>query len=186
MTDIIAYTQPPDNVPVDSLLHSFVFGYSAITTSQLRVVWDLSSFVSRILSLLPDTVRAELSRPPHRSRWGSYRLYYITDKVFSINKNGSEVSFYDLSQYYPGDPEPETLDELQQKADLLSRNLSDLGIERPRTLASPVAIFRDLAGEVDIPTVFDATQSQLEMYDIALQCTPREWVSNYQVGAWLE
>ena len=170
---------------LDGLLHWLIFSASPITTSPTRVVWSLSDFTHPILDQLPSTTRTELSRPPHRARWGNYRLYLIPDKVFSLNKNGSEVNIYDLSQYYPDQPEPLSLSSLQEKVDLLQTVLTDLGITSPPSLSSPVAAFRGhnlLPDTNTIPTIFDAPESHLGAYETALQCTPREWVSNYQIG----
>lgn len=170
------------------LLDFLVFSTSAsLPQSVLRVVWDLDRFVS---SVLPDSIRETLSRYPHRAVFQSYRLYYISGKVFSVSKDHNESNFYALSQFFPDDPEPDSLDQLQQKADLLLATLTNLGIPLPTTLASPVAVAsasKMLEGYLDtVPTIFDALESHLGAYEYALQCTPREWLSNYRVGHWGE
>ena len=184
--NIIAHPSTPTITDLDEYLHYLIFSSSSITTSPLKVVWDLSEFYSNLP--LPDAVRTELSRPPHRSKWGNYRLFYIPDKVFSITKNGSDAHVYSLDQYYPSESEPATLAELQQKADNLSQSLADLGIPRPATLSSPVACFKghELLDAClgTVPTIFDAEEKELEAYEIALQCTPHEWVCNYAIGVY--
>ena len=166
---------------------------SATTThprSSLRAFWDLDSSTQLILSLLPAEVRASIAKT-NRATWSHYRLFYIPGKMFAINKSHDEVTFYDLSQYFPDDPEPTSIQQVQQKADLLLQTLSDLGILSPTNLTSPVAI-AEASGLLKkyqsstIPTIFDAPEPYWEAYEYALQCTPREWVSNYQIGAWLE
>ncbi len=181
ITDGYAFTEGDSS----QLLDWLIFGCTAVEGSSLKVVWDLSQFSSAIFSYLPEHIPTELSRHPHRTKWGNYRLYYIPDKVLSVTKNGSESSFYDLSQYFPGETEPADLDGIQQKANLLREALTDLGAA-PVGLASPVSAFKGhkmLSSLKDtIPTIFDASEDTLDAYEIALQCTPREWVSNYQVG----
>lgn len=168
------------------LLHWFIFASGAVTTSPVKVVWDLSEFYKAIP--LPGDVREELSKSPHRARYSNYKFYYVADKVFSVEKNNSIASFYDLSQYFPDEEEPMTLDGLQGLADLLEETLEELGIMRITTLSSPVALFKGaelLNGALStVPTILDSTTAILEAHEIALQCTPREWVSNYQIGVW--
>lgn len=171
---------------LSGLLDWLLFSHSTVYSSCLKVVWDLSGLVRLVARGLPAAVLSQLSRPPHRTVWGSYKLFLLPDKVFSIEKNGSESCFYDLSQYFPEAPEPSSLEELQGKADQLKQTLSCLGLTGVTTLASPVAVFRGrgpLGGAEDIiPTIFDVPSSVLEAFEVALQCTPREWVSNYQIG----
>jgi hypothetical protein len=164
---------------------------SATTThprSALRAFWDLDGATQSILSLLPADTRASIAKT-NRATWSHYRLFYIPGKMLCAN-NGShdEVTFYDLSQYFPDDPEPTSIQQVQQKADLLLQTLSDLGIPSPTKLTSPVAI-AEASGllkkyQSAIPTIFDAPEPFWEAYEYALQCTPREWVSAFQLGAW--
>lgn len=201
-TRILAYHQPsPDTIisrvqlraytpdTLDDLLHWLLYSHTTTLPSCPKVVWDLSDFTRAVTAKLPDAVRADLYSSSHRATWRQYRFYYIPDKMLSINKRGaSESVFYDLSQYFPDVQEPDTLEELQSLADQLSESLADLGIPDPATLSSPVACFKGhelLAGLQDtVPTIFDAPASLLDAYEIALQCTPREWISNYQIGTW--
>jgi hypothetical protein len=174
------------NLPAEDLLNWLIFSSSTLTPSGTKVVWDLNTFGRAILDRLPVGVVARLSRPPHRARFGNYKLFYIPDKVFSVNKDGSEASYYELSQYFPGEPEPKTVDGLQEKASQLQQALSELGIDNPPSLSSPVACFKNhelIKGlEGAVPTVFDAPEDTLDAYELALECTPREWIGNYQIG----
>lgn len=179
----------PDGFPstlLDWLIHSTTTAYP----SCLKVVWDLDSFAQVVLSLLPASVAESLSTHPHRATWEGYRLYYAAGKVFSVGRSGGgESEFYDLSQYFPDDEEPATISALQEMAELLVRTIESLGVTDIRSLSSPIAIAKGsklLEGLLDtVPAVFDAPASVLEAFEIALQCTPREWVSSYQIGAWL-
>ncbi len=199
-TRIIAYAQsPPGTIAsslrsvytphtLDDLLNWLLYSHTTTLPSCLKVVWDLSDFTHALADKLPDTVRDDLYTT-RRAGWSNYRFFYIPDKMLSINKRGAAESvFYDLSQYFPDTPEPDTLDGLQVLADQLSASLADLGIPSPATLSSPVACFKGhelLSGLQDtVPTIFDAPASLLDAYEIALQCTPREWISNYQIGTW--
>lgn len=172
--------------PADDLLNWLIFSASTLTPSGTKVVWDLHEFVKAVLGHLPEEVVGELSRLPHRAKFQNYKLFYIPDKVFSVNKNGSEASFYDLFQYFPGEREPGTIAELQEKADLLQQTLSELGIDDPPSLASPLACFRghDLLKPLDgaFPSIFDLPDETLDAQELALSCTPREWISNYKIG----
>lgn len=174
------------NQPADDLLNWLIFSVSTLTPSDTKVVWDLREFATAVLGHLPGEVVAELSHPPHRARFGNYKLFYIPDKVFSINKNGSEASFYDLSQYFPGEREPDTITEMKSKANLLEQTLHELGVDNPPSLASPLACFRghDLLKPLDgaFPSIFDLSDEWLDAQELALTCTPREWISNYKIG----
>lgn len=179
MTSILAYDA--HNLPPLDILCCY-----GTPRNTLWVVWDLSALYSTVLSRLPDSTARDLSISPHRAKWGNYKFFYIPGKLFSIQKHDISTTFYDLSQYFPSSPEPSTLSDLQSKADELQSALADLGIPSPMTLASPISI----AGgpklldryHSTIPTIIDAPESVLDAYDIALQCTPREWVSNYRIG----
>jgi len=174
------------NQPADDLLNWLIFSASTLTPSSTKVVWDLHEFATTVLSHLPEEVVNELSRPPHRARFGNYKLFHIPEKVFSVEKNGSEASFYSLDQYFPGEREPDTITEMQSKADLLEQTLHELGIDNPLSLASPLACFRghDLLKPLDgaFPSIFDLPDEWLDAQELALSCTPREWISNYKIG----
>ncbi|MGR3295987.1 MAG: hypothetical protein ACUZ8A_07160 [Candidatus Bathyanammoxibius sp.] len=199
-TRIIVYTQlspgtiassiSPAYTPdaLDDLLNWLLYSHTTTLPSCLKVVWDLSDFTRAIADQLPAAVGIALYGSDHRARFEQYKFFYIPEKMLSIEKRGTESVFYDLSQYFPDTSEPDTLDGLQSLADQLSESLADLGIPSPTTLSSPVACFRGhelLSGLQDtVPTIFDAPASLLDAYEVALQCTPREWISNYQIGAW--
>jgi len=178
-----------DTDDINSLLRWLIFSHSSCFASVLAVTWSLSEFFNIIEAKLPPFVCESLSRHPHRAKLNNCKLFYIPDKVFSVNLNGSEISMYDLSQYFPGESEPSTLDELQARADVLQEVVTELGVADPATLSSPVALFKGhplLAESSGIPTVFDASEPDLGAYEVAMRCTPREWVSNYQIGCWID
>ena len=176
------------NVHLEDLLDWLISSHTSRYTSAScrHVVWSLSDLTTLITSRLPDHIRRQLLIPPFKTRYNRYKFFLIPDKLFSINKNGAEVTFYDLSQYYPDDRAPLALSDLQIKANRLSSSLALLDILAPSSLSSPVAIFRDqhqLAQlESQVPTIFDFPESILDAFEIALNCTPREWTTNYQVG----
>ena len=178
----IALTAPLDSF-LDWLISSHTSRYTSLSCR--FVVWSLSDLTTLITSRLPDHIRRQLSIPPFKTRYNSYKMFLIPDKLFSIS-NGSEVTFYDLSQYYPDDRAPLALSDLQIKANRLSSSLSSLGVPALSSLSSPVAIFRDQSQlaqlESRVPTIFDFPESILDAFEIAMNCTPREWTTNYQVG----
>jgi hypothetical protein len=64
--------------------------------------------------------------------------------------------------------------------------LSEVGIHSPPNLTSPFAIARsselfDLSPGM-IPMIFDTPFEKWEAHELALRCTPHEWVCNYQIG----
>jgi len=189
VSDLNMFISPSSScvgLPADGVLNWLVFSASTLTPSSLKVVWNLREFAGAVLHLLPGEISETLSRPPHRVKFGNYRLFYIADKLFGVNKNGSESVYYDLSQYFPGEREPGTINGLQEKADLLYETLSGLGIVDPPSLSSPLACFRghDLLKPLDgaFPSIFDLEDEWLDAQELALQCTPREWISNYKIG----
>jgi hypothetical protein len=175
-----------DSASLPGVLDWLIFSHTTAHAFCLQVVWSLADLAKLVIEHLPATSRSQLLHFPHRTRWGNYKLFFIPEKVFSVNKNGSESSFFDLSQYFPEEPEPVSLAELQKKADSLQQVFEGLGVTDIHSLASPTAAFKGhsiLQRMKDtIPTIFDAPDSLLEAYELALQCTPREWVSNYQIG----
>jgi len=174
----------------DDLLNWLVFSASTLTSSVTKVAWDIDQFAKSVVVRLPRDIADGLSSPPHRVKFGNYKLFYVPEKVFSVEKNGSVADFYDLSQYFPGEREPETITGLQEKADELERTLSELGIDNPPSLASPLACFREhgLLKSLDgaFPSIFDLPDEWLDAQELALSCTPREWTSNYKIGHFSE
>lgn len=186
---LVYHIPPPVASSADDILSDLVSRHttSLDTLNSLKVFWDLDDSVKRILSVLPEDIRSAIAKT-NRAVWKSYRLYYIPSKVFSITHDHRDVNFYDLSQYFPGEPEPPTLSHIQEKADLLWELLVELGMSSTTTLASPVAAAL-ASGVLDkvsgmFPTIWDAQDNHLDAYDYALQAGAREWVSNYQVGEW--
>ena len=177
------------DIPIDDLLDWLLFSYSSrYSQSSCRlVVWSLSELVDLVSSRLPKTVASQLLKPPFRAQYGNYKLFCIPDKLFAVSKNGVEAVFYDLSQYDVEVGVQPALGGLQAVADRLSSALSDLGIPSPSTLSSPLAVFRQNRDwlhklESQIPTIFDFPESILDAFEIAMNCTPREWTTNYRVG----
>lgn len=173
--------------PLDVLYFVWSAGRTVSPSTTPRCVWDLDSFVKMVMSVLPPSCRDDLYTKS-RTQFNTYRIYYIPGKVFSITKGGIDQNFYDLSQYFPDDPEPSTLLGIQRKADELWQLLVDLGMSATTTLASPVACAVS-SGVLDkvkdtVPTIWDAQDNQLDAFEYALQAGAREWVSNYQVGVW--
>jgi hypothetical protein len=162
------------NLPPEALLDWLVFSTSTLTPSSTKVTWDLNRFVRAVLKLLPESVSLELSQPAHRARCGNHKLFFISEKVFSVNKNGSEANFYDLGQYFPGDEEPSLIDDVQLKAEQLQSALTELGITNPPSLASPVACFRGhpVLNGIDTSSIFDVPASLLDAYEAAARANP--------------
>lgn len=150
--------------------------------STLRAFWDLDDSVQRILACLPLPIR-ELITKTNRAIWGSYRLFFIPGKMFGVSKSHEDVTFYDLSQYFP-DESPTTISQVDILRNKLLAMLYLLGITDPSKLTSPVAIWEGANRLPDVPTIFTTPEPFWEAHEYALQCTPREWVSAYQVGQW--
>jgi hypothetical protein len=171
----------------DELLNFLLSSCTArVAASAHRLFWELDREVNAIISVLPETVVETLMSPEHKAFFNSFELFYIPSKIFVISKSGEKASFFNLSQYFPDDPEPSDVEELQKKAELLMEMLSEVGIHSPPKLTSPIAIAL-AAGLFDpsagiIPTIFDAPFENWEAYELALKCTPHEWVCNYQIG----
>jgi len=188
---ILAYSNIPRPVvsTAENILGDLTLHTSLSSLTSLKVFWDLDSNVVRILSVLPEPVRSAISQH-NRAVYGSYRLYYIPSKIFSITHDHRDTDFFDLSQYFPDDPEPSTLLGVQRKADELWQLLVDLGMHLTTTLASPVAVAMssrvlDRKVKDTVPTIWDVQDNQLDAFEYALQAGAREWVSNYQVGEWI-
>jgi len=169
-----------------NLLNWLIFSSTTRTPSKLKVVWRLDQFAEMVLATLPKEVVGRLSEPPHKAFYGNYRLFHIQGKVFGVSKNGSDADFYDLHQFFPNEEMPDGVEELQEKANQLQSALEDFGIDSPRSLASPVACFRDhdllKSMEGGIPHITDLPDEWEDAQEVAFQTTPRAWISNYKVG----
>jgi len=168
------------------LLHFlWSLGLSACPTTAPRCVWDLDEFASRLLEHLPKKDTKEPVGDRRTTFYEGYKIFSIPGKMLSIKRSFIEIVYADISQYFPSDLEPDTVLALQEKVDLLLETLHELGIESVTNLISPVAVASasKMLDEYQgiIPTIFDLDDYDDAM-ELARQCTPREWVCNYQVG----
>jgi len=169
------------------LLHFLVYSCPSASPSDPRVFSDLDYSVSCLLRLLPDSVGLEL-RSSKRAVWDKYKLFYISGKLLGVRRvHEAETTIFDLGQYFPQeDLRSLPIRALQEKASQLQQALSELGIDNPPSLSSPVACFKghELLNEIrgTIPTIFDDLGDIMNAHEIALSCTPREWIGNYQIG----
>jgi len=182
----LSHTRDTDTTKDPNLLNWLIFSTGSFTSSRLKVAWRLDQLAGMVLATLPKEVVGRLSEPPHKAFYGNYRLFYIAGKVFGVSKNGSDADFYDLHQFFPNEPVPDGVVELQAKANQLQSALEGFGIDSPRSLASPHACFRDhdllKSLEGAIPSITDLPDEWMDAQEIAFQTTPRAWISNYKVG----
>ncbi len=160
---------------------------SVPTDAGLKVVWSLEEAFSAIIHNLTDDQRVSLFSSSHRAVFGSYRLYYIPGKLFSVNHKGyGEATYFELSQFFPNADHLGTSRELQKMADELDSTLCDLGITSPASLASPVAAFESdetfREALSTIPTIFTLPETFLGVADYALRCSGVDWTTAFQVG----
>lgn len=165
--------------------------YSCATTHRtgvLRVVWDLTEFADPILRFLSKSQLQQLHKDRKIELPNTGKIYYIPGKLLSLKKSGSEINIYDLSQYFPEDPEPRNMKVMVTRATELIDTLIALGIGVPSKLTSPIAVFEGSALDTNISsgvtTIHEALDSQLDAYEYAFYASGREWASSYQIGHW--
>ncbi len=152
----------------------------------LKAAWDLDQFCAPLLRLMGKDVCRELLGDNHRAQFGSYRVFYIPDRVLGLHKGGFDISIYGLQQYFPDAETPATVAELAQQGNRFLAALAKAQIN-PRKLTSPIAIYEDaLLEHFHMPTAADVPVEATGCLDYALKCASRLWISNYQVGHWLE
>lgn len=146
----------------------------------IRICWDLNSTVSLFLRLLPLEMLEKI-RKTHKCHMAPFSIFYIPDKVFSVTHIPSKqkANLYDLQQYFPDIPEPDTLQELQMLGEKLMYELSKMGL-KPTKLTSPVAIYEEcVMRKLNLPQLKDIPKKAIEM---AHSCMGKLWIEAHTLG----
>lgn len=122
----------------------------------VRVFWDLDLGVAPLLRLFGRTICERLSNN-HRAFIRPYSIFYIPRKVFTLKYPSKRLrySFYHLSQFFDGFPDPKNLMEVQFYGEMLRDSLKRMGM-RPTKLISPAGIYKEcVMSHLDLPTLWD-------------------------------
>lgn len=146
-----------------------------------KVAWDLNAMISPLLAKLPP---ADLKKlwTNKELKFGSYLLnYYEKDsriKTFIVRNSAWQANLYDLCQYFPDEPEPQDLKEVQRKGEQILAELEGCGIQ-PKKLGSPIGIIEQKLNELNLPTWENVP---MEVNELAFECRSREWVTAFKLG----
>ncbi len=152
----------------------------------LKATWNLDQFVAPILKLVGQSSCKKLASSNHKVKIGSFTLFYIPKKLFSIrlfeDGDNYEATLYDISQYYPKHDDQDAIGIAAAGGVLLS-SLEKIGIFNPVKLTSPVAIYQDAILEhMDIPNLTNMPGKSLEAASYAYRCAGKAWTVAYKIG----
>ncbi len=155
----------------------------------IKVFWDIDTALSPIIRLLGVTACKELASPSHEYAG----LFYITGKLFRIERDNRMSFFYHLSQYFPEEDEQTDPEVIWGMADDVLKAFHDMGLN-PKKLTSPIAIYEsEVLSHMDIPTIAnlkDDDKRRLDMeqlIEFAEKCVGfpdnlHFWIQAYKVG----
>jgi len=151
----------------------------------VRIFWDLDESIAPVLKTFPTDILERLVAFDEDLTYCGNQLYYLPDRMFRVGR----TRYYSIKHFWSTDePPPESLAELQTKADELNKTLSDCGMPDFSKLTSPIAIFEqtELGKKyyADIPKGYEIPEDSYEAIQYASRCDRREWVSAYQIGGW--
>lgn len=146
----------------------------------MKIFWDMDDALAPVFQKLGVPACRELASPSH-----TYKdLFYIPSKIFRIGDGKSMSFFYDLSQYFIDQPEPDTAEEIAGYGIEVLEAYRSMG-HNPRKLTSPVAIYEEeVLKHAKIPTAANVPEEYSGIIDYALECTGRLWIQAYQIGHW--
>lgn len=144
----------------------------------IKVCWDLDGTVALILRLLGESVCRKL-RETKRTSYGAFRLFYVPEKVFSVNHPASKMSLYGIEQYYPELSEEQDVEMVQKFGENLLKELKKMGME-PTKLTSPIAIYDEcVMSKMDLPGVKDIP---VKASEFAYRASARLWIESHQIS----
>ncbi len=170
------------NVLID-FLHEPFPEYLAI-----KVFWDLDTALAPILRKLGVSACKQLASPTH-----TYEdLFYITSKLFRIDRYKRLSFFYHVSQYYSDEEiEPNDPEIVCGMAQNVLDAFKAMGLH-PKKLTSPVAIYEsEVLSHMKIPTILNIPGAHEEIITYAEECMGfpdrlHFWIQAYKIGHWLE
>lgn len=160
---------------------------------KMKVVWDMDSFLSRILALLPKETVQTLNQNG-KTTYNGTKLFLGIGKgqMLGVNfkkhvcgniyEQGNDENVYQLKTFYPNDAS-DSLDDTLTKAEHLLDTLHAMGI-KPTRLTSPAAIVSEtILRKMCLPNLFNMPEEALECAEWSANYI-REWRATYQIGMW--
>lgn len=142
-----------------------------------RVFWDIDEEVSHLLRLL-DKGRLEILFRQCRTWLSPYGITYHPGKSLKINKGSYRAYYYNLSQYFPEDKNPENPAKAKQYGEKLLSVLEAIKIS-PSRLSSPVALFDEIWKNIPMP---NWTSLPDDVGELAYQASGAHWTEAHQLG----
>lgn len=191
---------------IDSCGHNVISDNAVLLLSYLAqhqqkgyffITWDLTTFLAPIFRLLPPDVVNKLNSG-ERAIWPPFRLFYsvFKGKFFGINfkerihnhdnfynETTYDINIYELKTFFPGEPQPQSVDDVAKKGYQLLKTLADMGMQ-PTKLTSPAAIYEEtMLRRMPIPNINTLPDGAIPMLEWCWNYI-REWRAVYQIGIW--
>lgn len=152
----------------------------------LNLVWDLDASVAPLLQLLQEDKLKKLNETS-KCHYAPFNIFYSKTRTLILQPVTSfafSSSLFGIAQYFPNESASGSLLDLVKKAEELLEALSIMGIDNPKKLSSPVAIFEEAKMKyMNLPTIYDMPQ-EAGMY--AAECAGKLWTEAYKIGCWEE
>jgi hypothetical protein len=160
----------------------------------IKIVWNIDEFAAPILRLLGEIKCRELATK-RQTHYQHYLIFYIPGKILSLSLSKEVRSqLYGIEQYFQEIPiPPDDVYSVKALGDKLMETLAVMNLY-PTKLTSPASIYTECILEhANIPSMSENKKVSLsakaqhkEALAYALKCCSRLWISNYQVGHWLD
>lgn len=152
-----------------------------------KCIWNIDEFVAIVCSRLPEEDLEQMIHKGKARNIGpmNYKLFYIPNKLFSIEKRDTEVRFYGINQYFPKDYTPS--ESLEIESEQLMEALTIMKLY-PTKLTSPVAIYEEcMMPHLSLHTRDEfVIQVPKEAIRYIWHCVNDGWVEAYKVGFFKE
>lgn len=148
------------------------------TSEPIAFAWDLDEFTAIILRELTTEELHTLSNT-ERVFVRPFSIFYRPEKMLSIKAGATEVVFYELQQYFPGEmSEPENPQGYVKK---LIDGLTAIHLEHAGKFTSPIGIFKDtMMKHINLPS-WDMPEDAMIFADA---CSGKGWIEAFKVGYW--
>lgn len=153
------------------------------------LTWDLDATISSVIRLLSTSKCKELAET-HKTQDSGFDMFYVEGKVFTMCRcneagklYGEMTKIYNLSQYFPDESEPQSIQEILKYAERLIEANHKMKLYGTK-LTSPVSLFeQQVLNHCDLPNIYN-TEIPDELTEWAWRVSGRLLVQSYQLGHW--
>ncbi len=161
----------------------------------VKTVWHLDEFVKAISRTWDKDFLSTWGGGGFKDIIPPYRIFYEPGRLFGITakykehikenlwqENIVEANLYNLRQFYPGQPQPQTIADIEQAAKDVLLAFRRMGLQ-PTKLTSAVAVYQDILAHMSVPRACDVPEESLEALTYAANDI-KEWREVFQIGHW--